>query len=230
MDRFVTRAAGVLAAVVAVCAGSPPAKAAFIVNYSPGATGASTFGSFLNLSTSQNFAERILFNSAATITAMDIYTASFQGPVGTSVTIRLWADNAGSPGTLITSFTETISVRDSDGNGGNSQIARIRATFTNALNLSANTQYWIGMSGTSTDIGLFTLTGPNAPDNARSAIFTGTTFGSTNNTGDMAFRLEGTLGGVVAAPAPAGAVLFGIGLVGLAGSRLLRRRVEVAAN
>jgi hypothetical protein len=227
---------GMLMAAIAIGAGASPAKAAFLVEYSPSTTGATitppgnTAGAaWSNQSTGQNFAESLLFNNAVTATAMDIYTGTGFAPVGTSVTIRLWTDNLGTPGSLITTFTEAVALHDSDGNAGKATVFRIRANFTNDLHLAANTRYWIGMSGTTSDIGQLGLTAPNAPDNGSSAKFSGTTFQNhATDVGDLAFRLEGSVDSLNAVPAPPGAVLAAIGAFGLIGIRMIRRKTMTA--
>jgi hypothetical protein len=229
MMRRLMRLAGVLLVMAAL---ATPGQAAFIVDFSPATFGGATVtpGSnswWQNQSTLDNFAESILFSSDATVTGMDIYSSSLNPvlSVGTQVTIRLWSDNAGAPGSLLTSFTEVITTIDGDGVGSATNAVRVRADFTSALELQANTRYWIGMSGTTSNIGLKGLSGVNAPDDSRMAWFNGSTLNSVAPTGDMAFRLEGSLESAAnPIPAPPGAVLGVIGVFGLFGIRLVRRR------
>lgn len=224
MNRILRHTVGGMLVAAALTAWAAPAKAAFVVDFSPATTGGSYGGAWINQSSNQNFGEQIDFTSAVTITAMDVYTLSHVGNVGTLVTIRLWADQGGIPGALLTSFTETIALKDTDGTAGITNVVRVRANFTNALNLAANTTYWIGMSGTSDELGQVSL---NTPGDGTMAWFSGTSYNSQAAIGDMAFRLEGS--DINAVPAPPAAILFAIGAVGLGGGRALRRRMMPVA-
>jgi hypothetical protein len=177
-----------------------------IWDYSPAATNTSSGeDSWTNGSSGQNFAEIVSFPDPATVTGMSIYSNTFFGSVGDRVTIRVWTDSAGVPGTLIHNFTETISVIDTAGVGEWSSVNNLFANFTNPINLAANTPYWIGMSGfgvtIETNIGEVETIGLASlntnPGDGAMAQFSGTTFLFNGETGlqplgDMAFRLYGS--------------------------------------
>ncbi len=177
---------------------------AIIWDYSPAATNTSSgTDAWTNDSSGQNFAEIVSFPDSATVTGMSIYSGTFFGSVGDLVTIRVWNDSAGLPGTLIHSFTETISVIDTAGVGEWSNINNKFANFTTPINLAASTPYWIGMSGFEVidiNAGLlktFALASLNTnPGDGAMAQFSGTTrvpwLLSPVPIGDMAFRLYGS--------------------------------------
>jgi len=193
--------------------GSIAQAATVLWDYSPETTGATGTINWNNESLRQNFAESILFDTDVILTGMDIYSAEYYGKVGNSVTIRLWDDVGGQPGSLMMDFTETISIVDGDGSG-RPDVSRKHVDFTTAVGLSANTTYWIGMSSTS--IHEFLQMGLQlGPDDSRMFVFSGTNpLGFTGtNAGDMAFRLHGTA--VAPVPVPAALPLFLSGLMGL---------------
>ena len=174
-----------------------------IWDYSPAATNTSSVpdGFLVNASSGQNFAETVSFPDPATITGMSIYSGVNVVSVGDGVTIRVWTDSAGVPGTLIHNFTETISVIDTAGVGDWLFVNNLFANFTNSINLAANTPYWIGMSGfgvtIETNIGEVETIGlawlNTNPGDGAMAQFSGTTLVTGfQPVGDMAFRLYGT--------------------------------------
>src|SRR5690348_6828228 len=94
-----------------VVGASSPTRADTLLDWSPATTGADLAAGdgtpWSNNSAFQNFAENFSFTSAVTLSGMDIYTASAFPSVGMSVTVRLWSDSGGLPGTLLDNFTET---------------------------------------------------------------------------------------------------------------------------
>jgi len=191
----------------AIGVGFPAQASAFLLpaiiwDYSPAATNTSSgTDGWGNGSSGQNFAEIVSFPDSATVTGMSIYSGTFLGSVGDLVTIRVWNDSAGIPGTLIHSFTETISVIDTAGVGEWSNINNKFANFTTPINLAASTPYWIGMSGFGVIID--TIIGPvetiglaslnTNPGDGAMAQFSGTTLETgLQPLGDMAFRLYGS--------------------------------------
>jgi probable HAF family extracellular repeat protein len=230
LGRAITKRFACGLAVLAVLLGSTGKLKAdpIIWDYSPGSFQPAIFGELplVNLANGLNAAERIYFASPVAITGMDIYGTSTLWPnhaqIGDSATIRLYADNSGQPGRLLTSFTEPISAVDSVGATGDSM--RFHADFTTPLDLKANTSYWIGMSGTSKHIGQFGLM--NIPASLGGdhsmALFTGTQFQSMGGPeGGMAFRLEGS---VQPAPEPGSLTLLSLGVLGLAGYAWRKRQ------
>ena len=193
------------------------------LDHSPGTTGAdlefSDGDPWSNNSSGQNFADNFSFGSAQTLSGMDIYTATAFPSVGMSVTVRLWSDGGGLPGTLLDNFTTTVTAVDSVGTVAGTDDVRVHADFT--LSLAANTMYWIGMSGTNAELGQYGLGGPNAPGDGGMAQFAGTTFSFFASTiGDQAFRLEGSPSAI---PEPSSVVLAG-GAIGLFGLGLACRK------
>jgi len=211
------------AGAVAVSMITATANAAVIWDYSPETTGASLSSSWNNDSCCQNFGEQVSFSDPVRLDGMDIYSEEGWGTVGTPVVVRIWSDVAGLPGTLMHEFKETLSIIDKDGaiHLGN---VRKHADFTTSIVLNANTNYWIGMSGDSSqgfnDIKQSGLLG--GVDDSSMATFSGTTFDSMSPThvGDMAFRLHGAV-----VPLPPAVYLFGSGILGLVG--LARRKQSV---
>jgi hypothetical protein len=106
------------------------AEASIVWDYSPATTGGDGVTNWGNFSTDQNFAETIIFSQPIRITGMDIYSATGQGVVGDSATIRLWTDDQGVPDQLIQNFAETITVVDSDGIGSVFDITRKHVNFS----------------------------------------------------------------------------------------------------
>ncbi len=197
-------------------------NAAIVWDNSPASTGATitpspNLGRWTNSSSGQNLADQFLLGQDTDLTGMDIYTrflgTPFNSPVvGQSVTIRLWNDNGGAPGTLLHTLTEVVAAVDSQGIGSDQSVSRAFASFTNPISVLGNTRYWIGMSGTTRSIGQVLLAGPNAPGDGQAAYFTGTQLAGIISEGDQAFRLYGS---AAAIPTPAllpGLIGMGIGV------------------
>lgn len=211
--------------LVAMTLGLPSVTNASVVwDYSPFTTQATLAGLWSNEAPVQNFGELVSFGSDQQIVGMDIYTELDFATVGQSVTVRIWSDAAGVPGSLLFDFTEAISVVDSEGAIGSE--VRVHADFTTPVTLLGGTGYWIGMSGTSTQLGQRGLIGANAPDNSRMAQFSGTTYSGQTETfvGDMAFRLHGPSHSAV--PEPSAIAIWSLAAMGcLIGFRVNRKRM-----
>ena len=185
--RFVTWVAG----LTVFFGWSTFATATFIFDYSPLTTGGSGT-SFANLSAGQNLVERIFFSTDVQVTDMDIYSQALSGSVGDSVTIRIFNDAGGQPGSLFTTFNETISIIDTEGTISVDN-NRKHTDFSTPVNLLANTDYWIGMSSNEIlDIGQLGLS-VSSPEDSRMFQLDGPTpdFLTPDFVGDMAFRLSG---------------------------------------
>lgn len=98
-----------------------------------------------NLAGGQNFAERISFSSAVSLTGMDIYMGRDIASLGQSVTIRIFEDTDVYSGVTLHAFSETVDAIDLVGASATTQ--RVYAEFTTPVGLDADTTYWIGMSG-----------------------------------------------------------------------------------
>jgi hypothetical protein len=161
-------------------------RASILWDYSPANFGVNE-ASFQNQSDQQNCADQVIFAQNVQITGMDIYSSVYFGYVGQSITIRLWSE----VGILLDSFTTMISVIDSDGADVNGDTNRKHADFATPLSLSADTVYWIGMSGTTSDITQADLAEIPPGGDGRMELCSGTTLDESYPFGDMAFRLEG---------------------------------------
>ncbi len=191
------------------------ASATIIWDYSPDTTGSSGGASWSNQASGQNFAELVTFATGGTITGMDIYSSENWGNLNDIVYIKIFADNGGTPGALITTLTEIISIIDTVGTSSVNGITRKFASLTNPYAYLAGS-FWIGMSGDNeiTQMSLNT----NAPENGKMAQFSGDNYSFSTPVGDMAFRLHSVARDV---PEPAPLALLAFGLLGMA---VLRRR------
>ena len=138
---------------------SSSVHATTIVDESPDTLGLPYNASWANQSSLTNFLMAFSLASATPLNGMDIYSASGLinsiNWLGVGVTIKLTSDGGGLPniGSLQT-FTSVVSVVDQDG-ASNSEMQRLHADFAEITLSPGN--YWIGMSGTGTDIGWSSL-------------------------------------------------------------------------
>lgn len=206
-----------LLAVVATVVVALPTRAALLLDRSPAAYPSASRspllgGSYSNERATQHFADSFSLASPSILQGMDLYSHPLNAAVGDSVSVQLWADNgAGSLGPLLSEFTASISVEDSDGNNDLARVARFHVGFA-GINLQAATTYWIALSGTSSDVGLIGLSGLGAPENGQSIQMNGDSVISVQAF-DVAMRLYGEVSQV-----PEGgrtSVLLGIALATL---------------
>jgi len=180
---------------------------------------ASNSGNWANSRDSQHFADSFSFASGEVLTGMGLYSGSDWGSLGQTVTIQLWADNAGTPGLLLNEFQESISVIDTNGSSSASLINQKYVDFTNPLNLAGSTLYWISMSGgdgsSYSELAMLGLSGSGAPDDGRSFQISGNTPQGFTPVGDASMRLYGhevPEGGLTVS-------LLGVAMIGLVSLR-----------
>ena len=149
---------------------------------------------------------------------MGLYSGDYVGAIGDTAVIQLWADAGGAPGTLLNEFSVPITEINTDGVSRpdvinvNQKIVH----FSTPLTLTANTVYWIGMSGgpdLPRGIGLNGL--ENATDGII-AVFEGDSLSyirTYGGVGDAAMRLYG------APDSAATAMLVGVGLIAIGAIR-----------
>lgn len=199
------------AAAVLLCAG---ASSAAVLASSPALVNA-TFN-LSNEANDQNFLVQFTLGEDSLVDGFGIYSLNNFLTLGKAVTIRIRGDVAGSPGaSYLHNFSDSIdTVSPWSGNTvfGAAHFAPI------ALTAGA---YWIGMSGATSELGWSAYNlGVEAPGTQRQ--YSGDTLRDfTPRIRNLAYSVEGSVGGGV--PEPASWALM-IGGFGFAGAALRRRR------
>ena len=200
------------------------ARSTTILDQSPETVGGTRSAGLFNDSASQNFGELMSLSQTTLLTGMDVYEDIRNPPsavVGDSVTIRVWADSAGTPGDLLHELVELVSIVDLDGVGTFENTKRVHADFTSPLSLGPGT-YWTGMSGTGYSLPIFNIWGSSAPGlDGKMAQFNGADdfIQFPNVPVDSALRVYGS-----AVPEPSTLTLLLLGLLGLLECGRQRRR------
>ncbi len=179
-------------------------------------------GNWQNQGGDQNFLVQFTLASAAQVTGFDIDTVRQFGALGQPVIIRIRNDVAGEPaGGNLFEFSDGISSRAAAANG---QDILVGAQF-DAISLAAGT-YWIGMSGTDSELGWSSydygvLVSPDVVQLAGELPLT--IHPPIRNLG---FEVLGTMAGV---PEPASWILMLAGFLGAGAAIRGRRRTVLAA-
>jgi hypothetical protein len=200
----------------------PSVGSPLVWDYSPELWGIPDFGIFLNHSSGQNFAERVLFPQFIAIDGIDIYGSAQSAGLGTATTVRIWRDDSGRPGAILTEFSSLINLVDSS--GATTSTVRKHADFSMPFVLEPNLPYWIGMSATDTgnpivDITQAMLAKIPPGGDGLTANFNYQTFDFLQRNGDMALRLYGTQ-----VPEPPSGTLWMVNLTFVAFLSAVRRR------
>ena len=170
-----------------------------------------TQGGFWSNSTAgQNFADLVSFASATTILRYRTFTLFDPSTYGT-MTVKLLDDNAGAPGNFLSTQSVPVFAFGFAGNFSNNDVYWIDLNLTTALNLNANTNYWIGASGDGFEAGQLSVL---TPQDGQMAQFSGSTFSHHAGIGDQTFQLYAD-----AIPEPTTLALLSVGAVAM-----LRRR------
>lgn len=209
----------------ALACASVAAQSAILVDRSPDATGFSETFLASNYAPGQNFLIGFSVGAATTLTGFDIYS-SCNGRcspinVGTAVIVKFTNDIAGTPDFAnIQSFSTTLTAIDSLGSTANPSVQRYHADVT--LPVAAG-NYWFGISGDNSEIGLSLGGNPANPVwllNGNSPGF------DASGTYSVVYNVYAGAG-AVPEPANWAMLITGFGLVGAAARR--RRNSAVTA-
>ena len=201
--------------VIALCAVAPSASA--VILWDQGMSTGTYKNEYGNTTSSQNFADKVVFGTAVQVTGYNHFTSSIT--TANNMTVRVYQDGSSAPGSLIGSQSVALTSSTFVGTFGVSNTDVYKWTLNlAALNLAAGT-YWFGAShdGTSGG-GQVALNGVSGGDGAM-AKFNGSAYQHMDNTlGDQAFQVTGA-----PVPEPATMVLCGLALA--AATRRRARRL-----
>ena len=217
------RSTASLIALCVIALATPRAEAAILIDQSPGTFGVGSTFDWGNTQF-QYWAESVSFTTPVQLTGMDIYGGASWGTAGTAMTVRIFNDAGGQPGSIFQQFASTITIFDTSSAGTDSFNRRKFAPFTTPVTLQANTTYWIGMSATTGEAAQRLL--PTSVNVGDDKTFRFTTSGNGFVTsGDMEFRLYGDVLEVQGAvPEPTSLAIWGLGALGLAIANRRRKR------
>jgi hypothetical protein len=202
-----------LAALASLTLASAPAAAAVLIDQ----LGAGTGNGFSNDSAQQNFLIEFTLTSPAEITGFEINGDPVYPYLGQSVTIRLRADASGVPSTTnLDEFLSTVS-SITPVNATNEVVG---ATFA-PIPLAAGT-YWIGMSGTNSELSWDAFGGGFLPGQYQ---LTGEALSFSPGVGQFGYEILGT---AVPEPAAWTMMLLSIGALGAVARKA--RRANSAAG
>lgn len=201
MNRYIRTLFGTMSVlVVGVAAQATPIV---LLDRSPDAVplasitplGTPSAGNWTNMRMEQHFADSFSFNATVSLTGMSLYSGHWWGAVGDTVSIQLFDDAGGVPGTLLSEFNTTIASIDTNGASRSdaSELTQKYADFGFTMVLPANATFWIGMSGgTSTSPGDIAAAGLISADDGQSALLYADGGPSlVPVVGDMSMRLYG---------------------------------------
>jgi len=163
-----------------------PATAQIVV-YDHGPSTGTYGGYWANRTSGQNFADNATLPAATTITAINIYTNS--SPLTGTAHVKILADNAGAPGSVLYSEDKAPDSWTLDVPSGRYEV---RTVLTTPFAAQAGVTYWYGVSGDDdmvADMGQDTV---QTPGDGVIAQFQGSTLQLMQNPiGDQMFQLEG---------------------------------------
>ena len=228
------------AAIVAVLLSgiSPLAKAGATIVFDQGPlTGTSTYngGSWSNRTDGQNFADKVSFQANTLVTGYNYFT-NFDlsaDNVNSAFHLKLYSDSDGKPGALLYSadldFTSSWVEGVYDGVEGvydGGVFNGYHFDFASQL-FSADTTYWIGVSGNGFEAAQISLDNVAGGDGAM-AQFAESVFDHMAGVGDQAFQLTGEAGSVPESVPDSGSMLIFLSAV-LPLLVVLRRRLLKSA-
>ena len=201
--------------------------AAPVVDHSPDALGLTSLSAFTasNQAGGQNFLARFTLTSDTEVGGASIYSncASIGcgGPsIGTAVVTKIRGDDGGAPGASnLFEINSLVTAIDAMGSSTEPTVQRIHTDFSSFMLLAGN--YWIGISGASSEIGLSLQS--NTPSAGLWQLSGDSASHSLTNTFAAAFQIDGT---VYATPEPATTAMVAAALVLMGG---LRRRRDTTA-